>query len=322
MIKKIILAVTLALIFVVSFAAGVGFIIAGVGDFSWDIVSQYVSLSELTMINDTPISNLFSFSDHSELVGSHAEGKVGCPTENGTITISNIANEATIVASPDEYIHLTFDGKIRASSLTKNPKNLTGQNIPDIQFEFNASTDDATIKIRKLRGKEVKMEIAIPASFAGNIVIKDVGGSVVCKTTMNLKSFEARDIGGTLTAEGVSAETLKLSDTAGTTSFTGGSFNKLTVDDCAGKIQVSGSIGSFDIKSVMGTAKLESSTAINADCTIKSIMGSLTVKLPSDCKFKLEKSGVVGLVTPKKGDSKAAFTITVKDVMGKVSIDR
>ena len=83
MIRKIILAVTFAGIFVLTFAIGVGFIIAGAGDFSWDIVSQYVSMSDIVKINDKPISNLFSFSDHSEYVGSHAEGKIGCPTENG-----------------------------------------------------------------------------------------------------------------------------------------------------------------------------------------------------------------------------------------------
>lgn len=322
MIKKIILAVTFAGIFVITFAAGVGFIILGEGDFSWDIVSQYVSMSDVAKINDTPISNLFSFSDHSEYLGTHAEGQIGCPTENGTIIFENIAEEITVTNSPDEYIHLTVDGKLRASSIVKSSKTLTGKNVPDIQFEFNESTDEATIKIRKLRGKDIEMQLAIPAGYAGNIKLDKIAGKMNVTVPLNLASMEIEDAAGTIVMKGVSANTLELEKIAGKTDLSAGTFSQLTVKDSAGKVNVSGSIGGFKIDNIMGNIKLDSETALTSNCKIVKIMGTVDIKLPEGSKFKLSKKDIVGIVTPLSGDKKADHTITVENIVGKVSIER
>lgn len=322
MIKKIILAVTFGVIFVISFAAGVGCIIMGVGDFSWDVVSQYVSMSDITMINDTPISSLFSFSDHSEFVGSHAEGQIGCPTESGTITLENIAEEVTITASTDEFIHLMVDGKLRESSIVTSAKNLTGKNIPDIQFEFNESTDESIIKIRKLRGKDIKMEIAIPAGYTGKLRLLKVAGKIDMDIPLSLSSIEANGVAGNYSSNGVSAASVSIKDVAGKTIMTNGTFNGITIENCAGKVEISGSIGWFKVKTVMGSVRLNSDKNMSKNCSITDVMGSVDVKLPEGSKFKLKKEDIVGIVLPLKGDQKADFTISVKNVAGKVSIDR
>lgn len=322
MIKKIILAVTFGVLFVVTFAAGIGFIIAGAGDFSWDIVSQYVSMSEITMINDTPISSLFSFSDHTDMVGSHAEGQIGCPTQNGTITLSNIAEEVTLTASPDEFIHLTVDGKLRDSCVVETAKNLTGKNIPDIQFEYNESTDEAIVKIRKLRGKDIKMEIAIPESFGGTLKMEKIAGKLDATIALHLVAIDATGVAGNITTDGISAASVSIKDVAGKTVISNGQFNGITIDDCAGKIEVSGGIGWFKLSSVMGTIKLDSNISLTKNCSITNVMGSVDIKLPEGSKFKLVKEDIVGIVLPAKGDKKADFTVTVKNVTGKVSIDR
>ena len=301
MIKKIILAVTFGAIFVITFAMGVGFIIAGVGDFSWDIVSQYVSMSDITMINDTPISSLFSFSDHSEFVGSHAEGQIGCPTESGIVTFENIAEEVSIIPSDDEFIHLTVDGKIRLSSTVNTAKNLTGNNIPDIEFDFNESTDEAIIKIRKLRGKDIKLEISVPADFKGNIRLKAAGN---------------------ISISGVKAETAEMKNIAGKVEISAGAFSNMTISDSAGKVNAIGTIGKFKIDNIMGNVKLSSDAPLGGDCKISKIMGTVDVSLPEGSKFKLAKNDIVGIVTPLKGDEKADYTITVDNIVGKVSIDR
>ena len=300
LIRKIILAITFAGIFVITFAIGVGFIIAGAGDFSWDIVSQYVSMSDIVKINDRPISNLFSFSDHSEYVGSHAEGQIGCPTENGVIIFENITEEAIVTASPDEFIHLTVDGKIRLSSAVKTAKNLTGNNIPDIQFEFNKSTDEAIIKIRKLRGKEIKLQIALPAEYTGNIRMNKIAGTLNLNVEMKLSELEIKGAAGTVTTKGVSAK-------------------KANIADVLNKVNVKGTVGGFDINSVLGNIRIESNKALSKDCTIKSVKGSVDITLPKGSKFKLEKKDVVGIVTPLNGDKKADVTISVDDITGKVS---
>ena len=291
MIRKIILAVTLAGLFVITFAIGVGFIIAGAGDFSWDIVSQYVSMSEITKINDTPISNLFSFSDHSEYVGSHAEGQIGCPTEDGIIIFENIPEEIDVTASPDEYIHLTFDGKIRLSSSVKSAKNLTGNNVPDIQFEFNKSTDEAIIKIRKLRCKEVSMKIELPADYVGNMKMKSAAGKLNVTVPLKLAELKIDDAAGSITTKGVSAKKAVISNVAGDVSLSSGVFNQVSINDSLNNVSVSGTVGTFDIESVLG-------------------------------KFKRAKKDVVGIVTPLNGDKKADCTISVEDIIGKVSIKR
>ena len=322
MIRKIILAVTLAGIFVITFAIGVGFIIAGAGDFSWDIVSQYVSMSEITKINDTPISNLFSFSDHSEYVGSHAEGQIGCPTENGVIIFENIPEEIDVTASPDEYIHLTFDGKIRLSSSVRNAKNLTGDNIPDIQFEFNKSTDEAIIKIRKLRAKEVSMRIELPADYTGNVRMKKVAGKLNVTVPLKLSELKIEDAAGEINTKGVSAAKANISSVAGDVSLSAGVFEQVTVSDSMNNVTVSGTVGGFDIESVLGKIKIESDKALTQNCSIKSVKGSVDVTLPKGSKFKLEKKDVVGIVTPLNGDKKADITISVENIIGKVSIKK
>ncbi len=322
MIRKIILAVTFGAIFVVTFAAGVGFIIAGVGDFSWDIVSQYVSMSDVTMINDTPISSLFSFSDHSEYVGSHAEGQIGCPTYDGSIIFENIAEELTVTASPDEYIHLTVDGKIRLSSTVTTAKNLTGQNIPDIQFEFNKSTDEAIIKIRKLRGKDIKLDVALPAGFSGSIKMKKIAGKMDLDIPLNLENITIEDAAGNIETTGLSAKTAEISDIAGKVILNTGTFSNINISDSAGNVNASGTIGGFRINNIMGKIKLQSDAGIARNCSIKKIMGTVDIKLPEGSKFKLTKKDIVGIVTPLKGDKNADYTITVDDIVGKVSISR
>ncbi len=322
LIRKIILAITFAGIFVITFAIGVGFIIAGAGDFSWDIVSQYVSMSDIVKINDRPISNLFSFSDHSEYVGSHAEGQIGCPTENGVIIFENITEEAIVTASPDEFIHLTVDGKIRLSSAVKTAKNLTGNNIPDIQFEFNKSTDEAIIKIRKLRGKEIKLQIALPAEYTGNIRMNKIAGTLNLNVEMKLSELEIKGAAGTVTTKGVSAKKANIADVAGDVSLSSGVFDQLNISDSLNKVNVKGTVGGFDINSVLGNIRIESNKALSKDCTIKSVKGSVDITLPKGSKFKLEKKDVVGIVTPLNGDKKADVTISVDDIIGKVSIKK
>ena len=322
LIRKIILAVTFAGIFVLTFAIGVGFIIAGAGDFSWDIVSQYVSMSDVTKINDTPISNLFSFSDHSEYVGSHAEGQIGCPTEKGVIILENITEEVEVTASSDEYIHLTFDGKIRLSSSVKSAKNLTGNNIPDIQFECNKSTDEAIIKIRKLRGKEISMKIEIPAAYAGNVRMKNIAGKLIVAVPLSLSELEIKDAAGTVTTKGVSAQKTAISNVAGDVSLSEGVFGQVSINDSLNNVSVTGTVGGFSIESVLGKINIESDKVLTQDCTIKSVKGSVDVTLPKKSKFKIEKKDVVGILTPLVGDKKADITISVEDVMGKVSIKK
>lgn len=322
MIRKIILAVTLAGIFVLTFAIGVGFIIAGAGDFSWDIVSQYVSMSDITKINDTPISNLFSFSDHSEYVGSHAEGQIGCPTQDGVIIFENIPEEIDVTASPDEYIHLTFDGKIRLSSSVKSAKNLTGNNIPDFQFEFNKSTDEAIIKIRKLRGKEISIQLEIPADYAGNVRMKSVAGKLNVTVPLELSELKIDDMAGSITTKGVSAKKAVISNVAGDVNLSAGVFDQLSINDSLNNVNISGTVGGFDIESALGKIKIESNKGLTQNCSIKSVKGSVDVTLPKGSKFKLEKKDVVGIVTPLTGDKKADHTISVEDIIGKVSIKR
>ena len=322
MIKKIILAVTFAGIFVLTFAAGVGFIIAGAGDFSWDIVSQYVSMSDVAKINDTPISNLFSFSDHSEYVGCHAEGEIGCPTENGTLIFENIAEELTVTASPDENIHLVVDGKIRLSSSVKTAKNLTGRNIPDIQFEFNNSTDEAIIKIRKLRGKDISLEVSLPAGFKGKLKLNNIAGKMDINMSLNLASMEIADVAGNITASGVSAKKLDMDKIAGKVNLSEGKYDRISILDSAGKTNISGTIGGFKINNIMGNIKLESDAPLASNCKIVKIMGTVDISLPEGSKFKLSKKEIVGIVTPLNGDKKADYTITVENIVGKVSIDR
>ena len=322
LIRKIILAVTFAGIFVLTFAIGVGFIIAGAGDFSWDIVSQYVSVRDIVKIHDKPISHLFSFSDHSEYVGSHAEGKIGCPTENGVIIFENILEDATITASSDQFIHLTVDGKIRLSSTVKSSKTLTGENIPDIQFEFNKSTDEAIIKIRKLRGKEIKIEIALPAEYGGNIRMKNIAGGVSMNVPLKLAGLEIKGAAGTVKMKSASAKKVDISDVAGDVSLSSGVFEQVNISDSMNDVSVSGTVGGFNVESVLGKIKIESDKGLQQNCSIKSVKGSVDVILPKGSKFKLEKKEVVGIVTPLNGDKKAEFTISVENIIGKVSIKK
>ena len=322
MIKKIILAVTFGGIFILAFAAGVGCIIAGAGDFSWDIVSQYVSMSDITMINDTPISSLFSFSDHSEFVGSHAEGQVGCPTEAGVIILENIADDTTITASPDEFIHLTVDGKLRDSCIVRSAKNLTGKNIPDIQFEFNESTDEAIIKIRKLRGKEISLQIAIPSDFKGKLRLNTIAGKINADIPLQLAAIEVKEVAGELNMDGVSAGAISFKTVEGSSTFSSARFDTVTIADSAGKINLSGSIGGFKIDNALGRVTLESDVPLASNCKITNVMGTVDIKLPEGSKFKLTKKDIKGIVLPSKGDKKADFTISIENVVGKVSIDR
>lgn len=325
MIKKIIGAVSLFIVFVVTFALGVGFIVRGAGDFSWDIVSEYVSMSDIVMINDSPISNLFSFSDHSSVVGSHAEGQIACPTVDGRIEIYDIPAEMTIVASEDEMIHLTFDGDVRKSCVVDAAANLTGDNIPDLVFEYNDSTDKATIRFKNLRipsktNTTPKLTIAIPASYVGNVLLKDIAGKAESTVPMTFAQMEIKDVAGKVELENTSAKTLVVSDVTGRVALTAGIFEEINLDDAAGKVEISGSVGRFSIDNIVGSVKIESEINITDNCTVNNIVGTVDITLPTGSKIQLKKNEVVGVAIATNTDKKAAYTITVSNIVGKVFI--
>ena len=323
MIKKIIGAVSLFVVFVVTFAIGVGFIVRGAGDFSWDIVSQYVSMSDMVMINDTPISNLFSFSDHSKTVTSHAEGQIQTPTNEGAIEIESMPADLELSVSEDDMIHFSFDGEVRMSCVVKSAQNLTGKNVPNVEFVYNDGTDKATIRFKQLRvnSKEVpEIRISIPASFEGAITFREIAGKVSGTLPMKFTKLTAKGVAGKLLLKGVTASETEFSDVAGTTEFDESSLGAVTVKDSAGKVIVKGGVDYFDIENIAGKVQIESSADLAGNCTIKSVMGDITIKLPRGTKYKLKKSEVVGIVLAK-GSKSADYTIEIENVMGKVSID-
>ena len=99
-----------------------------------------------------------------------------------------------------------------------------------------------------------------------------------------------------------------------------GVLESLSVKDSAGKVVVNGSVGVFAIENIAGKVQIESKIKLAGDCTVKNVMGDISIKLPQGAKYKLKKSDVVGVVLAA-GSKKADYTITVSDVMGKVSID-
>lgn len=322
MIKKVIGAVSLFVVFIVTFAAGVGCIVKGLGEFSWEKISEYVSVSDLVMINDEPISELFSFSDHSKLVDSHAEGKITCPTNGGEIEIKDIPAKTTIVASEDEYIHITFNGEVRESCVVDSADNLTGTNIPNIEFRYNESSNKAVIQIKKLRTTDTpEMTIAIPESFSGELEFSDIAGRVEGDISLNLTKLTADDVAGKVILSGVSAKEFKVEDIAGELEFTNGSFGYIKIDGAAGKVNVAGSIGYFDIEGVMGNAEIESDKAITADCKVSDIMGNVKITLPEGSEVNVNQSDIMGKVSVDTNSSSADYTIKVSDVMGKVTIN-
>lgn len=324
MIKKIIGAVSLFITFIITFAIGVGCIVRGAGDFSWDIVSQYVSMSDIVMINDSPISNLFSFSDHSAIVGSHAEGRISTPTNGGIIEIRDVPANIALTTSTDEFIYLTFDGNVKESCVASSVANLTGKNIPDIEFAYNDSTDKAVIRFNRLRtdSKEmININIAIPASFKGDINFRDIAGKVQGDFPLNLSKLTIDNATGKVIINSLSAQILDVSDVAGEVALTDGKFGYLKSDDCAGKVTVSGSVGYFDITDIAGNINVESDIDIADDCKISDIMGNVNITLPTGSLVKIKKKDVMGIVIADSSNE-AEHTVTISDVMGKISINR
>ena len=304
MIKKIIGAVSLFITFVVTFAIGVGCIVRGAGDFSWDIVSKYVSMSDVVQINDSPISNLFSFSDHSSMVKSHAEGQIPVPTDSGIIEIEDVPADVTITQSQDEFIHFTFDGNIKQSSVVSSAANLTGEHIPNVEFEYNDGTDVATIQYKRLRtDSKVKLNvnIAIPASFKGNISFKDVAGTVNGDIPLELNNLSVKDTAGKIILSGVSAQ-------------------RLDISNIAGNVTISGNVGRFEIDNIAGNISVESNVYIADDCKINDVVGVVNITLPTGSLVEIKKKDVMGVVTANSSE-KAEHTVTISDVMGKVSIN-
>lgn len=321
--KKVITAISLGVVFIVTFAIGVGCIVRGVGEFSWDKISEYVSLSDVVQINDDPISNIFSFSDHSKIVDSHAEGKIKCPVNGGEIEIKDIPINAVVTASEDEYIHITFDGRVRESCVVKSADNLTGQNIPNIEFKYSQSSNKATIRFKKLRAKNTlpKMTIAIPVTFSGKLNISDVAGKIEGEASLNLNELSVKDVAGKVIIENISARDFRAKDIAGDIDFSNGTFNYIKVSDVAGKVEVDGSIGAFDVSEGMGNITVTSDKPLTGDCKISDIMGKVDVNLPSDSSVNVDQSNVMGKVSVNHNDSSADCTIEISDVMGKVTIN-
>ena len=88
---------------------------------------------------------------------------------------------------------------------------------------------------------------------------------------------------------------------------------------CAGKVIVSGSVGSFDVHGIAGKVEISSDIPLADDCAIRNIMGDVSVTLPKGCAFKVKKDDVVGVVIAK-GSKKGEHTVTIENIMGKVSI--
>lgn len=323
MIKKVIAAVSLFVVFLVTFAAGVSCIVKGLGEFSWDKISEYVSLSDIVRINDEPITELFDFSDNSKLVDSHAEGKITCPTNGGKIEIKDIPAKTTIVASGDEYIHVTFDGKIRESCVIAPTDNLTGTNIPNMEFRYNETSDEAVIRFKKLRAKDdyPEMTIAIPSSFGGELKLSDIAGKIEGEISVSLAKLSADDIAGKVIISGISAQEFKASNIAGELDVSSGRFNYFKASNAAGKINVEGSVGYFEISDVMGNVDIESDRSITSDCKISDVMGNVKITLPEGSEVNVNQSDILGKVSVDNNNSSAQYTIKVSDIMGKVTIN-
>ncbi len=324
MIKKVIAAVSLFVVFIVTFAAGVSCIVKGFGEFSWEKISEYVSLSDIVMINDEPITNIFDFSDNSKLVDSHAEGKIPCPVSgsDGEIEIKDIPAKTTIVASEDEFIHITFDGVVRESCVVDSADNLTGTNIPNIEFRYNEASNKAIIRIKKLRTNDnPEMTIAIPQSFNGKLELIDVAGRVEGDISLNLSELTVDDIAGKVIISGVSAKKFEADDIAGEVEFTDCKFNYVKIDSAAGRVKVLGRVGYFDVEGVMGNAEIESDKPITNNCKINDIMGKVTITLPEGSNVDVKQSSIMGKVSADNDSSSAEYTIKISDVMGKVTIN-
>lgn len=321
--KKIITAISLGVVFIVTFAVGVGCIVRGVGDFSWDKISEYVSLSDVVQINEDPISNIFEFSDHTDVVNSHAEGKILCPTNGGEIKIEDIPATTTIVASDDEYIHVTFDGEIKESCVVKSADNLTGTNIPNMEFKYNQKENEAVIRFKHLRtnNSNPKMTIAIPTTFSGELDFSDVAGKIEGEISLSLTELSVEDVAGKIVISGISAREFDVSNIAGEIDFSNGSFNSLEASDAAGKISVKGKIGRFEISDIMGNITVESNSAITGNCKISDVMGDVDVNLPSGSSVNVNQSGVMGKVSVNNNSSSAQYTIKLEEIMGKVNIN-
>lgn len=319
--KKIISAISLGVVFIVTFAAGVGCIVKGAGDFSWDKVNEYVSLSDMVKIDDEPISNLFGFSDHTPYVESEVSGKIECPTSTGTIEFKDVAARINVSVSEDEYIHLSFKGSIRNSCVVNSADNLAGTNIPNLVFKYNESSDKATIQFKKLRTNDAsEMCISIPAGFGGNIVLKDVAGKIEGVLPIRLTDITADDIAGKLIISDIYSNNLKITNCAGKVNMSNSQFNKLYVSNATGKIDIEGSVERFEITDIMGKVNIISDKGIYNDCKISDIMGSVDISFPEETEFRLERSDIVGKASCTKSYDDAMYTIKVSDVMGVVTI--
>ena len=147
-------------------------------------------------------------------------------------------------------------------------------------------------------------------------------GGVSMNVPLKLAGLEIKGAAGTIKLKGASAKKVDISDVAGNVSLSAGVFEQVNISDSMNDVSVSGTVGGFNVESVLGKITIESDKGLQQNSSIKSVKGSVDVILPKGSKFKLEKKEVVGIVTPLNGDKKAEFTISVENIIGKVSIKK
>jgi len=166
-----------------------------------------------------------------------------------------------------------------------------GSSIGGIHFGINATTGIGDVRI------------ALPASFTGNLEIKNSVDDIVI--------------------DGFNLENFSLTNCAGETDISRSTIGMLTVKNLAGEVDAKGTILGVDFRNVAGEIKVDTAAVFDKDSIIEDIAGEIEIDLPYGSALNITKDDVLGMVDVNgiaTGVASAPY-LQISDVMGEVTVE-
>lgn len=220
----------------------------------------------------------------------------GVSAENvSTLVIENIGYDITLIGSQREDIELSFVGKY--------PDSVDGERL----FSCNADASGATLTISAadmpyyFDSSVGAVTICVPDKSEWNIVIIDCTGDAEI-SNINAATFTVENYAGEITAEGITADMLKL-------------------HSIAGEINLDGKLSGYQIDNLFGSVELKSYVSPTENCSIKNCIGELYIKLPVDTVLNLVKSSSYADIRCQLEESESGAKIGINNFIGQITFD-
>lgn len=187
------------------------------------------------------------------------------------LTIYTDSTDIAFSTVKSNEMKISFKGKITTTNNGVIPELQTNKTDGKLNVQISRKSLAPTIYYTS----DVQLAIEIPENYSGKISLTTVSGKTNIKN-LNLKELTIKSVSGDVNLEQMTVTGVSLETTAG-------------------NVSLKGFKGNSGIKSVSGKVSIDY-IEFKSTCTIKTIAGSIGIKLPQNAEFSVKAKTLTGTV--------------------------